>query len=360
MALNIPRADEIPAIPGLEAQGDNIVRLADAEPDTADNVFVFEFAIPPKDKINFQGVQALVEVPIPGAEGSILQDLGSEPLRISWDGVFEDVFSAEGTLVRRAIEDVQTLEDMRVSGKIWTFKYLDLIHAVKIKEFNYTPVSHRANLDRFEYTLSLTKYYPTLGFEQPQSITAFIQKREQQSARSGIKKFFDDINSAVTAVSDAVVEVSDFVTRPIEAFDGTVNEIFDELETTGDLIEGVVDDAAKAITAPQRSLENLQQRIDYNITTTEKMLEDVVQIAGVTQATTIAFHDVITQLKYVKNIPVLNPSPPVTYTVIDGDRIEDISQLFYGDFEAWRVIADANILKDPTSLQPGQVLIIPS
>lgn len=42
-----------------------------------------------------------------------------------------------------------------------------------------------------------------------------------------------------------------------------------------------------------------------------------------------------------------------------GERLEDIAFLYYGDPSAWRRIAEANDIVDPTQIPPGAVLRIP-
>lgn len=42
-----------------------------------------------------------------------------------------------------------------------------------------------------------------------------------------------------------------------------------------------------------------------------------------------------------------------------GERLEDVAFLYYGDPSAWRLIAEANDIVDPTQIEPGTVLRIP-
>jgi nucleoid-associated protein YgaU len=48
-----------------------------------------------------------------------------------------------------------------------------------------------------------------------------------------------------------------------------------------------------------------------------------------------------------------------TYVVKDGDTLADIAIRFYDDPSFDDLIADANGINDPTSIRPGQELIIP-
>ena len=56
-----------------------------------------------------------------------------------------------------------------------------------------------------------------------------------------------------------------------------------------------------------------------------------------------------------------SPAAPGTtsYKVEKGDTLQTISKKFYGTFNKWRVIADANNISNPASLRIGQVLSIP-
>ena len=52
-------------------------------------------------------------------------------------------------------------------------------------------------------------------------------------------------------------------------------------------------------------------------------------------------------------------APPVTYVVQSGDTLWDIAQKFYRNPFKYRVIAEANHLANPSTIVPGQKLIIP-
>jgi len=61
--------------------------------------------------------------------------------------------------------------------------------------------------------------------------------------------------------------------------------------------------------------------------------------------------------------PPAPASSPTIYTVVSGDYLVKIAQLFYGDGTQWRKIYDANLAvigSDPDAIFPGQVLTIPS
>jgi LysM repeat protein len=49
-----------------------------------------------------------------------------------------------------------------------------------------------------------------------------------------------------------------------------------------------------------------------------------------------------------------------TYTIQAGDTLADISTLFYGAPEHWRVLINANPGLNPAALAPGTVLVIPA
>lgn len=48
-----------------------------------------------------------------------------------------------------------------------------------------------------------------------------------------------------------------------------------------------------------------------------------------------------------------------THTVSEGETLPGIAYLAYKDAARWRVIADENDLRDPTTIEPGQVLELP-
>ncbi len=58
-------------------------------------------------------------------------------------------------------------------------------------------------------------------------------------------------------------------------------------------------------------------------------------------------------------IPEAGREPTRTHTVRANDRLFDLARLFYGNPELWPLIAQANGIIDPRTLQVGDVLVIP-
>lgn len=71
-----------------------------------------------------------------------------------------------------------------------------------------------------------------------------------------------------------------------------------------------------------------------------------------------------TQHKDVNDYPNQNPTSgggPVqrVWSVVRGDRLDNIAARVYGDANKWRAIADYNSITNPLALRPGQRLTIP-
>jgi hypothetical protein len=68
------------------------------------------------------------------------------------------------------------------------------------------------------------------------------------------------------------------------------------------------------------------------------------------------------------SLPGAGPEGEIVHQVVgggsdapgSGERLEDIAFLYYGDPSAWRLIAEANDIVDPSSVAPGTVLRIPA
>lgn len=342
--------------------GVNAVYLTQYSPPTGQSPNIFVFSLAPEEKIDFKGLASIAEIPIPGAEGSILQPNGAEPLRITWKGVLEDVYDNQGNLARRAVDDVQTLDSMRLSGDVWVFQYLDLQHECMIKRFDSTPVSIHGNLDRFEYVIELVKYYPNLGYTPPQTPQALVQETSVTvgGVLAMIQNAFNTIDDLIAEAGDAVADVTNVLLAPINAFDGIAATITDQLTDTVTQVNTIVANTQQAIATPDSQLQLMQQQIAFNVVTVQSMRTNLNNIATTPRGVIIDLYDIQTQLEFFQYIPALQPPPPTTYTVIQGDRIEDIAQAYYGDGEAWRPIAYANDLADPSNLAVGQVLQIPT
>lgn len=48
-----------------------------------------------------------------------------------------------------------------------------------------------------------------------------------------------------------------------------------------------------------------------------------------------------------------------TYTVKDGDTLSSIAARVLGNVALWQKLATLNSIRDPRSLTPGQVLLLP-
>jgi nucleoid-associated protein YgaU len=58
--------------------------------------------------------------------------------------------------------------------------------------------------------------------------------------------------------------------------------------------------------------------------------------------------------------PRMAPMNFTYYRIKDGDRLDSLAQRFYGQSDAWWVIADANPeVFDPANLQTGTIIRIP-
>jgi LysM repeat protein len=62
----------------------------------------------------------------------------------------------------------------------------------------------------------------------------------------------------------------------------------------------------------------------------------------------------------IKQNPTASPDYDKTYVVQRGDTLSGIAFAVYRDASVWRDIAENNDIQDPRSLQPGQVLQLPS
>lgn len=63
----------------------------------------------------------------------------------------------------------------------------------------------------------------------------------------------------------------------------------------------------------------------------------------------------------IKTAPAAWIPTPQKYTVQEHDTLEKIAKKFYGRVSKWPAIYEANknVIKDPSKIRPGQVLIIP-
>lgn len=111
--------------------------------------------------------------------------------------------------------------------------------------------------------------------------------------------------------------------------------------TTEDLRQGVIDYMTKKVTAPATNL---------TVTITQEALAPIPASSPAPTPTPGAAAPVATQLS----------ASPRSYTIQANDTLADISTLFYGAPEQWRLIVTANPGLNPAELKPGTVLTIPA
>jgi hypothetical protein len=131
--------------------------------------------------------RAIVEHKIPGLAGSVLQDMGKEPIRISFEGDFY------GEKVK---DSMQVLWTKFKDGKPVPFSSdisgITDVAQVMIEEFSLADVSGSPN--RFHYSMALCEYVPPKqGGGQPASQQGAKQEVEKASEVHDIKgKVVDD------------------------------------------------------------------------------------------------------------------------------------------------------------------------
>jgi nucleoid-associated protein YgaU len=59
-------------------------------------------------------------------------------------------------------------------------------------------------------------------------------------------------------------------------------------------------------------------------------------------------------------IEIVNPKNNIKYEIQPGDRLDKISNKFFGTHHRWSEIVSANPGLDPSKIRPGQVIMIPS
>jgi nucleoid-associated protein YgaU len=61
----------------------------------------------------------------------------------------------------------------------------------------------------------------------------------------------------------------------------------------------------------------------------------------------------------IRESPTCSPDFEKSYTVLSTDSLSGIAEKVYRDPSAWRAIADSNGIRDPRTLEPGRILVLP-
>lgn len=127
--------------------------------------------------INISEKRRIVELRIPGMKGNVLQDLGRDPVRISFDGIFHG---------ETAKEDLKSLRAKFKAGKPVSFlsSLSDIAEVTKvlIEELGVVDLSSVTNT--YRYTIVLREYSPPQEEEEESPTSQQQQAKEETEKRS--------------------------------------------------------------------------------------------------------------------------------------------------------------------------------
>ena len=136
--------------------------------------------------ISINEKRRIVEHRIPGMKGNVLQDLGREPVRISFDGVLHG---------QTAKEDLKNLRAKFKAGKPVSFlsSLSDIAEATKVLIEELSVVDLSSVTSTYRYTIVLREYSP------PQEEEEGSPTSQQQQAKEETEKKSDEAKQQATS-----------------------------------------------------------------------------------------------------------------------------------------------------------------
>lgn len=314
------------------------VRLVGLEDPSID----FTFKENPERSINFEGLQKWASFAIPRQEGSILHNMGSDALMFNWTGVLEgeDAFS-----------DLTILDGIRRSGAPLKMLYIDLAIECVILSLSFRLETPRAALDRWFYEIKFQRYYPNLAVSRLAPLA--ISLTGQQI--STLSNKMTDLNNQLSTFDRIIASITDGDLL------GAVQGVSDAVSGALESATGALDNLRQGIQEPLYALQAIQQELQDASTLVKQSIGEVEAILNTPDEIMTTLREMSVSLDFIQAAPFVSVSEVTTVVVEENDTIEGLAQFFYGSFESWRVIANANkaILPDPHNLTVGMTLTIP-
>jgi len=152
--------------------------------------------------LNVSEKRSIVEHKIPGLEGGILQDLGREPVRISFEGIIYGEKAKEGLETIRA--KFKAGQPVPFSSDISSIAEVTqvLIEDLQVEEIGGTT-------NRYRYWIALREYSPPPEEEEP-------PPSQEEEAKEEVEEKADDSKASVNYIEGKVVDADG---NPVEGVD---------------------------------------------------------------------------------------------------------------------------------------------
>ena len=347
------------------------VRLIGLEDPTID----FTFSTNPEKSIDFEGLQKWASLAVPRQEGSILQNMGSDPLMFHWSGVLDG---------DNAFSDLNILDGIRRQGAPLKFQYAGLAIDCVITSLTFklaSPFSSATGSDvalintisnfvtggvasnelsRWFYEIKFQKYYPLLAVSRTAATDASLTGQELSSLSNRLT----DLNSSLSTFSQILADIqagtntlAAIQNQVMQAVAGVEDSVTNALSTATDTL----DQLRQGIQLPAYVLQQTQQTLQDSSTLVKQSVSEMQSILNTPNEILTSMYDMTVSLDSIAASPFVTVTNVTTVVVADGDTLEALAFYFYGSAETWRVIYTANkaLLPDPNALIPGITLSIP-
>lgn len=324
-----------------------VVRLLGLEDASID----FTFSTNPEKSIDFDGAQKWASMPVPRQEGSILQDMGSDPLVFKWSGVLDG---------DNAFSDINILDGIRRVGAPLKFLYASLSVDCVISGFTFKLSTPFPGLDRWFYEIKFQKYYPLLAVSRTAATDTSLTGQELSSLTNKLNDLqtqlnaFQQILAAIQAGTSAISNLENEITTAVVGVENAVADALTQATETLDVLR-------QGVQLPAYVLQQTQQTLSDSSVLVKQSIAEVNSILNTPDELLTTMYAISLSLDFAAASPFVSTTTVTTVVVEDGDTLEGLAYYFYNSAESWRVIYDANkpLIPDPHTLQPGVTLAIP-
>lgn len=355
--FELPSIGDVTDFLGLTEGAGIAGALADYTKMTIGGVRLIGWEIP--EEIPFGGVQRVAVNQFLGSNKREVQILGAQPNQIAWEGRFY----YDGALKRAKLFD-----QMRITGDPVELKWGEWKYLVVITEFIYT--LHNIYQIRYNITLEVVK-----DLSDPLGIGAELGLLD--SILAGIQEvmdFINDIADKIDEINSIVRGYVEKIRRVLKSVTGTARRLYSSVTRLGSSI----------IKAPQNVMTGITQDVNSLVHMTDNLISDLgISDPGATFLSSVferptnptvgsipvpaTGNDPMIQLVGMNNaakrlsdyLARLQRPPFVTTTKTIESNVFQVASEFYGDINAWEVIAETNGLTAPVNVGPRDLKLPP-
>uniref|UniRef100_A0A7C6A8Q0 LysM domain-containing protein n=1 Tax=candidate division WOR-3 bacterium TaxID=2052148 RepID=A0A7C6A8Q0_UNCW3 len=295
----------------------------------------FQFPKPPED-FSITSPQKTAHIELPEIE-DVIQDFGPGPKQFSLVGIFSKKMGGIGLAL--------SLDEIKNKGERILFSIDRLSWLVHFQNFNFKVLRG----GHCQYTIELIETKrpePFIFVREPDTLGPDIMDFYIAQLKAQAKAF--RLHNALAQIYNSIGKIDEYLAN--------VRSILRDIRTLAEL--------------PMNLLNRLKFELSMILLHCEIIMAETKRLLTVPARTYSAFESMLSYVyQYVQGIfqeagfmwtrANSLPNKEKTHIVTNQDTLQSISKQYYNTYSRWTDIAYANKIIDPTTIKPGDSLIIP-